>query len=134
MVIKKYLHDNQYDYIVYPESSSDFIENIVLMTGVQAIKAYKNDIDVIKNITNSMNLQKMERASHLERIQNMGDTFKINALKATQRNKYEPYLFKPITIPVGKGIIIDDSLFSGTTFRALENVTGIKNWFAIFSK
>lgn len=104
------------------------------MTDVMTIKAYKNDIETLFNITNSMKLQKMEKHSHLERIKNMGETFKINALKATQRSKYEPYLFKPIDIPKGKGIIMDDSLFSGTTFRALENITGIKNWFAIFSK
>lgn len=132
--IKKYLNDNDYDFIIYPESSSDFIEKIVNLTGIPSIKVYKNDIDVILNITNSMKLQKMERWSHIERIKNMGKTFKINALKATQRNKYEPYLFKPVSIPDGKGIIIDDSLFSGTTFRALEKVSGIKNWFAIFSK
>lgn len=89
---------------------------------------------MILDITNNMKLQKMEKNSHMERIKNMGETFKINALKATQRNKYIPYLFKPATIPEGKGIIIDDSLFSGTTFRALENITGIKDYFAIFSK
>ena len=74
--IKKYLNDNDYDFIIYPESSSDFIEKIVNLTGIPSIKVYKNDIDVILNITNSMKLQKMERGSHIERIKNMAKHLK----------------------------------------------------------
>jgi len=133
-LIKNYLIINSYDFIVFPESSSDFIEKTVNQTGLPCIKVFKNNINEILECTKNMKLQKMERKSHLERIYNMGDTFKINALKASQRDKYEPYLFKHTTIPHGKGIIIDDSLFSGSTFKALKHTTGIDDWLAVFSK
>ncbi len=133
-LVREFLKNNGYDFIVFPESSSDFIEQTVKMTGISFIKVFKNDISNIMEYANTMKLQKMERKSHLERIEGMGQKFKINALKATQRNKYEDCLFKKTNIPEGKGIIIDDSLFSGTTFRALQNITEIKDWLAIFSK
>lgn len=65
----------------------------------------------------------------------MGDSFKVNKLKANQRRKYKNIIFRnDICLPPGKGFILDDSFFSGTTFEALKLSTGIEDGFFIFSK
>lgn len=123
-----------YDFIAFPESSSDFIERVVGAQGKPHIVVAKNDVPYLLGLVDSMNLQRAERASHIERISEMGESFKINAMKATQRNKYEPHLFKQTEMSVGKGLIIDDSCFSGTTLRALRAATGLHDYLAIFAK
>lgn len=123
-----------YDYLVYPESSSDFIKRVVEAQGKPHIVVSKNDVSYLLSLVDGMNLQKAERASHISRIQEMGPSFKINAMKATQRDKYEPHLFKQTVMPEGRGLIVDDSCFSGTTVRALRAATGVHDYLAIFAK
>lgn len=124
----------EYDFIVYPESSSDFIQRVVEVQGKRQVIVPKNDVSHLLSLVEGMNLQKAERASHISRINEMGGSFKINSMKATQRDKYEPHLFQATTIPDGRGLIIDDSCFSGTTLRALRAATGVHDYLAIFSK
>jgi len=125
---------NEYDFIVYPQSSNDFVESIVLALNKESIIVYKNSIKDILTKIDDLNLQKSEKSSHLERILNMDGAFKINSLKATQRRKYESLLFKKTKVMEGKGIIIDDSCFSGTTFNAIKLATGVNDCLAIFAK
>lgn len=66
-------------------------------------------------------------------MEEMGSTFKINMLKATQRNKYIEHLFKR-TVVKQNSIIIDDSNFSGSTRDALMYCTKIQCYIPIFSK
>lgn len=122
-----------YSNIVIPESSNDFIEEVIKNTGIRYVVIKKNSIDTIKNHVNSMNLQKKERETHLHRIEEMGSTFKINALKANQRKKYMNILFEKQDVK-DNSIIVDDSFFSGTTLTALELVTGCEDGICIFSK
>lgn len=124
----------QYDFIVYPESSSKFIENIVKKFEIKKIKVNKRKINEVIKFCENLNLQKKEKESHLERLHKMKDVFKINQMKANQRLKYESVIFEDVTIPKGKGIIIDDSLFSGTTYRGLISVVGKLDFLSIFSK
>lgn len=125
---------NEYDFIVYPQSSNDFVESVVIALNKNSIIVYKNSIEDILNNIDGLNLQKSEKNSHLERISNMDGAFKINSLKATQRRKYESLLFKKTKIMEGKGLIIDDSCFSGTTFNAIKLATGVTDCLAIFAK
>lgn len=64
----------------------------------------------------------------------MKDVFQINKMKATQRTKYESIIFEDVNLPEGKGLLIDDSYFSGTTYRSLIEKTGEIDFLAIFSK
>lgn len=123
-----------FDFIVYPESSSDFIRRVVEEQRKPYVIVRKNDVLHLLSLVEGMNLQKAERASHISRIQEMGGAFKINSLKATQRDKYEPHLFEATAMPEGRGLIVDDSCFSGTTLRALRAATGVHDYLAIFAK
>lgn len=123
-----------FDFVVYPESSNSFIAEIVNLLGLPSVQVSKNDMASIVEQIDSLKLQKSEKASHLERIYSMTDSFKINAMKATQRRKYEHLLFQKTNVPEGVGLIIDDSHFSGTTFRGLTHATGVNQYLAIFSK
>ncbi len=119
--------------IIIPESSSDFIFKVVKNLGKDIRVAKKNNIQYFKDLAPTLGLQKAELRSHLERMEEMGDTFKINMLKATQRTKYIDHLFKR-TVVKQNSIIIDDSNFSGSTRDALIFSTKITNYIPIFSK
>jgi hypothetical protein len=127
-------HVTGYDFVVCPQSSSDLIERIVTGIGAPFIIVEKNSIEYLRAKVDSLGLQRAEKGSHLERISNMEDSFKINSLKATQRVKYEDFLFKKTDVPQGVGLIFDDSCFSGTTFRALRSATGATSFLSIFAK
>lgn len=123
-----------YDYVVFPESSSTFLVDVLSQIDIQRIKVSKTSMEDIILYAGTLNLQKKESESHHERFGLMNGTFKINQMKSTQRKKYEAVIFNKIDLPVGKGLIVDDSHFSGTTYRALVNVTGLQDFLAIFSK
>lgn len=124
----------QYDFVVYPESSSSFISDVLAQIDIPTYQVVKNSIENVRVFSSTLNLQKKERESHEERFAMMGPKFKINQMKSTQRVKYENVIFDKIDLPEGKGLIVDDSHFSGTTYRALVSVTGIDEFLAIFSK
>lgn len=125
---------NTFDSIIIPQSSSDFLSKLLQFLDKPYITIQKTSIQDVIEFTNSLNLQKKEKLSHLERIHTMGDNFKINLMKATQRVKYEPILFKNVENLPTKGLIIDDSCFSGTTYRALKNIAPNYQYLAIFAK
>ena len=124
----------KYDFIIYPQSSNDFLEKIIIGLNKTKIMIEKNSIESLLGKIDNLKLQKSEKISHMDRISNMNGSFKINALKATQRKKYEDILFKEIDIPSGNGVIIDDSCFSGTTFNAIKGKTNVQDCLAIFAK
>lgn len=124
----------QYDFVVYPESSASFISDVLYKIDIPTYQVVKNSIENVRVFSNTLNLQKKERESHEERFALMGPKFKINQMKSTQRVKYEAVIFDKLDLPKGRGLIVDDSHFSGTTYRALVTVTGIRDFLAIFSK
>jgi hypothetical protein len=124
----------QYDFVVYPESSASFISDVLSQINIPQYQVVKNSIDNVRKFSNTLNLQKKERESHEERFALMGPKFKINQMKSTQRVKYENVIFDKIELPSGRGLVVDDSHFSGTTYRALVSVTGVDEFLAIFSK
>jgi hypothetical protein len=123
-----------YDYIVYPESSSSFLADVVKGFDKPTVLVKKRSIESVMEFFETLPLQKKERESHLERLNSMGPTFKINLMKSTQRVKYEQVIFETVALPEGKGLVIDDSHFSGTTYRGLMAATGNLDFLAIFSK
>lgn len=121
--------------IVIPQSSNDFIFRIASGLKKHLIIVKKNSIEKIIEEIPSLKLQKKEKDSHFERITQMQGSFKINALKANQRKKYQYILFEKIEVPEKEtSIILDDSCFSGTTKEALSQATGVSNFMFIFSK
>ena len=124
----------EYDFIVYPQSSSDFLKKVVFQLGKTSVEIKKSSMQEVMVFMQNLPLQKKERQSHLERLEQMGESLKINQFKASQRVKYEKVLFKKTNLPTGKGLIVDDSSFSGTTYRALKEVASSCDYVAIFAK
>lgn len=121
-----------FDTIVIPESSNDFIFRVASGLEKPVIVVYKSTKEQILEKVDTLPLQKMEKESHLKRINEMKNGFIIRDMKANQRVLYESFLFQRTTVPENS-VLLDDSCFSGTTFRALEKATSCKNCFAIFS-
>lgn len=129
--LKEYTKD--FECVIIPESSSDFLELVIKNLNKPYIKLRKNNIEYFKNLAPTLGLQKAELRSHLQRMEEMGETFKINMLKANQRVHYMKHLFKQTYVPQNS-VLVDDSNFSGTTFEALRYSTGISSYIPIFSK
>lgn len=125
---------NNYEHIVIPESSCSFVEDVVKLTNKKYTILKKNSKDYLFNILMNLNIQKKERESHIERFKDMGNSFKINKLKANQRKRYINDLFENVNFEDEKSIIIDDSCFTGTTFLAMKKSTNIEDAIFIFSK
>lgn len=129
--LQEYVKD--FDCVIIPESSSDFLELVIKNLNKPYIKLCKNNIEYFKHLAPTLGLQKIELRSHLQRMDDMGETFKINMLKANQRVHYMKHLFKQTYVP-RNSVLIDDSNFSGTTFEAMRYSTGIQNYLPLFSK
>lgn len=131
-ILKERIKD--YDNVIIPESSNNFIESVIKNTGKPYIIIKKNNLDYIISNISTLGLQKKEAESHLQRMSLMGETFKINSLKSNQRRKYLSLLFNKTIVLGNNNIIIDDSCFSGTTINAIKEATGCKTALCIFSK
>lgn len=125
-----------YDYIIVPESSQSFISTIAKKMNKTVYTIHKSSKEFIVQNISELKLQKAELKSHLERIGEMEGSFKINAMKSNQRRKYLNLLFKKpdIDFSVGKGIIIDDSYFSGITIDSIKKITNTSDVLVIFAK
>ncbi len=112
-----------YSSIIIPESTSDFLEQLCIRQKKKYYILQKNNIEYFRKLAGTLGLQRAELKSHLDRMDEMGDNFRINLLKATQRKRYIPYLFKNI-VPEPNSILLDDSNFSGSTKEAMKFSTG----------
>lgn len=122
-----------YDFLIIPQSSNDFLESVVKETHKNYIVINKMSLDDIMKNIDGLGLQKREKQSHLEKMSLMNGVFKVNHLKANQRRKYINLIFEKQVVPENS-IIVDDSLFSGTTMESLKYATGCKDYITIFAK
>lgn len=134
--IGKFCNDNKYDNIFIPESSQSFIESIAKKTNFPYFVLKKNTKEYVLSKIDTLSLQKKEKENHIMRINGMGESFKINHLKANQRRKYFELVFQKIDIDNKnkKSLIIDDSYFSGITIAAIKNIFPVTNHLTIFAK
>lgn len=134
-IVADHIASSGYDYVICPESSTDFLDTILSQCDVKVYRVPKNTKEDIVAKIDTLKLQKREKQSHLEHIAEMDNVFKMRGLKLNQRKKYYQHLFKNKTLDLkGKGLIMDDSCFSGTTFDALEFLYGKHDLFAVFAK
>lgn len=136
IIIQKYCQNFHFEYIIIPESSQSFLEDTIKETKIPYYVLAKNSKTYILNNIDCLDLQKHERDNHIKRINEMGESFKINHLKANQRRKYSELLFDKRSIKnlSGRGLIIDDSYFSGITIIAMQKATCINDYLSIFAK
>ena len=112
-----------FDTIIYPESSSDLIEKVAVSLNKDIIVIKKNSLSTIRSILTDMKFSKQEMSSQIKRISEMTESFKIHKIKYNQRHKYAEYLFEKIELKdEEKTLFIDDSYFSGSTFKAIKSI------------
>jgi len=124
---------NSFDIIVIPESSSEFILNIVKKLNINYYILEKNSKEFIYSNLSSMNFSRQELESQKLRINKMNDSFKLNKIKSNQRSKYIDILFKEPSIDLdGKILFLDDSSFTGNTFKAAQSKVDFTDTYYIF--
>jgi len=118
--IKK--HVKNIDLIIFPESKSNFLKNVIGSLKIEHLELKKNSKEFIQERLVEMDFSKQEMKSQLIRLKKMGSTFQIHKIKSNQRKKYYPYLFKKTNANLEnkKIIFIDDSIFSGSTLKSAK--------------
>ena len=128
-----YAFFNSFDIIVIPESSSDFILNIVKKLNINYYILEKNSKEYIYRKLSSMKFSRQELESQKLRINKMENSFKLNRIKSNQRLKYIDILFKKPSIDLdGKILFLDDSSFTGNTYKAAQSKVNLTDDYYIF--
>lgn len=129
--VERYILENfrDVDTIVYPESSKALNQTIAGMFGGLAFEFKKSKKTTIISKAQELKWNKLEWQSQLSRFEEMGEDFQINKIKPNQRHKYEDFIFDNTNMEHLKGqsvLLLDDSLFSGSTVRSMISVlTGL---------
>ena len=122
-----------YDYVITPETSGKTLSKIAEKCGVYHLVVEKETKENIKAELLKQKLMKHERISLLNKIDNkMDDSFKINLIKGNQRHRFIDIMFKNVSFDLNmlsnkKVLILDDSIFSGETFKALKSKINIES-------
>jgi hypothetical protein len=91
--------------------------------GTHTIK--KRTLAEMRALSLEMKMSKEERISQQRCFDTMQDSFQIHKIKTNQRKRYEGLMFDDTDFPnvMGKRVlIIDDSIFSGATVKALADM------------
>jgi len=117
---------DKYDVIIYPESSKKLLEQVVdLFVDIEKIKLIKRDKkEILESVIRNNKMSKQEKESQRLRFDKM-DGFQINKIKSNQREKYIPYVFQDLKVKElsnKKILIVDDSIFTLNTIKAIESV------------
>jgi hypothetical protein len=123
-----------FDFAVYPESSNEFASFLAGCLAPIAVCVPKTPLDKIRDEVLTMKWQKSELKSQLTRLDEMGGVFRINLVKSNQRERYIPLMFQSVDLPAGRGVIVDDSIFTAATIKALVAATGLNEIITVFTK
>jgi len=121
-----------YDIVVIPYSSQTFLEDVVKESGVNYIIINKNNKNTILPFIRVSKCNNQVKESQINRINNMEDKFRIKKIKLNQRHLYIPILFKDMKLENKKVLIVDDSIFSGNTIKAIQNKVNSNNVICFF--
>lgn len=121
--VRNALKPFNYDVAIYPQSSNGFAQFMAESIAPTTIRLEKNTLEDVQTAIKGLKWSRIELESQLDRMAEMGDEFRINLIKANQRHRYIPYLFKKVDVPTGRVAIVDDSLFTSTTMKAMISAT-----------
>ena len=132
--IELFLQDKKPDYIIFPETTNQCFIEIIQSLNIPSIALEKRNKTEILSLLDAQKMMKQERQKLNNAIQQMND-IKIGLIAANQRQRIANILFKPIsTIQNKKLVFLDDSIFTGHTFKAIQQQYHIQDTLVLFSQ
>lgn len=136
--LNSFLLNNSYDYVIFPETTNQFLIDIINHVDWKADKVIlrKHDKQHILKLLSEQKMMKQERLKLFNTIQSM-DTIKIANIAANQRNRVSQLLFYSdsdnIDFDSKKVLFFDDSIFTGSTMNAIKNKYNIKDVVVLYA-
>lgn len=124
---------NEYDTILIPETQNDCFKEIVKQLNKKIVIFTKASKEEVLFQLESHSMMKAERKKLKDSIESMND-IKIGLIAANQRVRVANLLFKVQEDLTDKRVLfMDDSIFTGSTFKAITKLVNIKEACVLFS-
>lgn len=122
-----------YDYILMPETKNECFKDIIKQLNMPTIIFTKATKEEVLLELEAQKMMKDERKKLMKSIEVMDD-IKIGLVAANQRMRVASLLFKVKEDLTGKKLLfMDDSIFTGSTFKAICQLVKIEEAFVLFS-
>lgn len=135
--------EEAYDCVIIPQSTNMFLSELAQHIAPKVITLEKNSKEDMLACLQQQKFMKAEKEKLFKALEQM-DTIRINQIAGNQRNRFIPCLFKQVNFDMqqvlqqGKTLVLDDAIFSGTTFLAMlyqiEQFKTDSDKLALFSK
>lgn len=131
--LKQNIDFGDYDLVLYPETQNKCFKNIINSIELPSISLKKNTKQKVLEKLKEQKMMKTERIKLVENINQMDD-IKIGLIAANQRKRIAEILFEISDDLKDKKIIfLDDSIFTGNTFKIINKIFKPKKSFVLFS-
>ena len=131
--LKNFLEQKEFDCILIPETKNECFKEIVKNLNYQTVMIRKRSKEEILTNLESQKMMKAERKKLVDNIMQMEDV-KIGLVAANQRERVANVLFEDIeSIKDKKVLFLDDSVFTGSTFKAIVNKFKVIDTVVLFS-
>lgn len=128
-----FLKEKEFDYILIPETKNECFKEIVKILNYQTVILKKRSKEAILSSLENQKMMKAERKKLIDNIIGMED-IKIGLIAANQRERVANVLFEDIEEIKDKRVLfLDDSVFTGSTFKAMMSKFNIKESIVLFS-
>lgn len=131
--IKEHYSLDNYDVLLIPDTQNECFKQIVEKLNMPTVVFKKNSKEFVLEQISQQKMMKDERKKLVDNISSMQD-IKIGLIAANQRMRVAKLLFNISTNLENKKVLfMDDSVFTGSTFKAISEVVNIQEAFVLFS-
>lgn len=131
--IKNHYDLDNYDVLLIPDTQNDCFKQIVEKLNMPIVVFKKNSKEFVLAKLAEQKMMKDERKKLVDNINDMQD-IKIGLISANQRMRVAQLLFNVNGNLSGKKVLfMDDSIFTGSTFKAINQVVKVSEAFVLFS-
>lgn len=131
--IKEHYQLENYDALLIPDTKNECFKDIVAQLNLPTVVLKKNTKEQVMEQLEKQKMMKAERKKLVDNLQQMED-IKIGLVAANQRMRIANLLFNiQEDLTDKKVLFMDDSIFTGSTFKAISQTVNIQEAFVLFS-
>lgn len=132
-IIKEHYQLESYDVLLIPDTKNECFKEIVSQLNMPTVVLRKNTKEQIMAQLETQKMMKAERKKLVDNLNQMED-IKIGLVAANQRMRIANLLFNiKEDLKSKKVLFMDDSVFTGSTFKAISQIVNIQEAFVLFS-
>jgi hypothetical protein len=124
----------RFNAIVTPETNNQCFKSLLAQINLPTFTIHKKSKTDVLDLLNQQFLMKSEKQKLLKTFESMSDV-KIANIAANQRNRISNLLFDipPELEKISNILYMDDSIFTGSTFKCIKHRLNISSAFVLFS-